>query len=168
MPETVLASITENAAIDIVVPALNEKKVIASVIAIEPLVDVATRSVMVRARVDNKNGLLRPGLFARVLLPLKVAENILWLPEAALFLNGDKKLVLVNDDGKALRKEVVVISYQHGKIAISQGLSASDEVVIAGHHKAPFDGMPLMVVNPPAAVEKTAPSESATTEQIQQ
>jgi len=30
-------------------------------------------------------------------------------------------------------------------------LSADNEVVVAGHHKLPFDGMPLMPVNQPAA-----------------
>lgn len=153
MPETTLSILKQSDVVLVDIPALEQVKIAAQVVAIEPMVNAATRSIKVRASIDNEEHKFRPGLFARVHLPLKSASNVLWLPEAAIFLNGDDKLVLTNNEGKALRKVVTILSYQRGKVAISEGLDVADQVVVAGHHKVPFDGMPLMVTNPQAMPE---------------
>ena len=155
-PETVLAMIGVDTVMEVQIPAL-QRTVQAVISAIEPVVSETTRSVRIRARVANTDGVLRPGLFARVSLPVKVVSDVLWLPESALFYQGDDKLVMVSDDGKALRKKVDVAGFRDGRVAIRAGLDAGDVVVISGHHKLPFDGMPLMPVDvAPGDVAKPA------------
>ena len=50
----------------------------------DPQVDVVTRTIKVKARIDNHDGLLRPGLFANVDLALGVHENATVIPEEAI------------------------------------------------------------------------------------
>lgn len=147
-PESVLSVLNVNDPIHVVIPALKDLQLEAKISAIEPLVSASSRSIKVRASVNNEDGKLRPGLFARVLLPVQTFERVLWLPEGAIFYQDDKKLVMVSDEGKSLRKEVQVAGFVRGKVAIISGIEADADVVTAGHHKMPFDGMPMMVVEP--------------------
>lgn len=146
-PETVLSVIAVDKSIDVTIPAL-DLPLTATITAIEPMVNTATRSIRVRASVNNDDGKLRPGLFARVALPVKTVGDVLWLPDAALFYQGDKKFIMVNNEGKSLRKEVQIAGFDKGRVAIISGLTAEEQVVVAGHHKMPFDGMPMMTAEP--------------------
>lgn len=154
LPETLLGKISKGSEIEFVVPSLAES-FSAKVLMVSSAVDAHTGSAMLRAMFDNTNKQLKPGLFIKVQLPVTQKQSVLWLPEKALFISGGKQMVLVNNAGKAKRKAVVVASYQQEKIAISEGIDADDDIVIAGHHKAPFDGMPLMV-SPEQAQQKPA------------
>lgn len=149
-PETVLSVMTVGDTVDVIIPAMRQMAISAKITAIEPLVDVATRSIKIRASVNNDKGLLRPGLFARVSLPVSSAENILWLPEAALFYQDDKKFIMISNNGKSLRKEVKIAGFEDGKVAVISGITAEDKVVVAGHHKLPFDGMSMIAAEPTA------------------
>ena len=155
VPETALNTIKVGDNLPVEIPSMDGLKIEAKILAISPSVDVKTRSVKVRALINNPQALLRPGLFARVKLANKSSEDVLWISEAAVFYNGAETLVLTHQDGKALRKKITIASYQDGRVAVSAGLLATDEVVVSGHHKAPFDGMPLMVTN---AAEFASPS----------
>lgn len=147
-PETVLSALQVGDDVDVTIPALKNRPIQAQISAIEPLVDAKSRSVKVRARVDNNEGVLRPGLFARVSLPLQTFEQVLWVPEAAVFYQDEKTMIMISDEGKSLRKSVKLAGFENGKAAVIEGLQAEDEIVVAGHHKMPFDGMPIMAVEP--------------------
>lgn len=147
-PETVIASLNKGNVVKFSVPALKNKALEAKITAVEPLVDASTRSIKVRAVVDNSDGELRPGLFARIAMPMQTFERVLWVPEAAIFYQDEKTMVMVSDEGKSLRKAVKVAGIEKGRAAIIEGLEEGEELVVAGHHKLPFDGMPLMPVEP--------------------
>ena len=161
VPGTALSSVEEGMLVEVEVPAVSGQVLKARVIAMEPELDVSTRSLGVRAELDNKDGKLLSGAFARVRLPIKKQEKVLWLPESAIFYEGKKRLVVIDDNGKALHKEVEVVSFQNGKAAVISGITEQDKVVSAGHHKVPFDGMPLMPVplGKPASPADSEPAE---------
>ncbi len=161
VPETALPTISVNEEVMVIIPSLYDLQIKATILAIEPSINTQTRSTLVRASIDNKEGSLRPGLFARINLPLKSLDEVLWLPESAIFYRGEDKLVMLNNNGTALRKVVHVVSYQDGKAAIASGLSINDEVIVSGHHKLPFDGMPVLVTNSSSANPQSSSSEPA-------
>src|SRR5690554_3370692 len=100
-PETVLSVMTVGDTVDVIIPAIRQMPVSVIITAIEPSVDALTRSIKIRASVNNDQGILRPGVFARVSLPVSTTENIMWLPEAALFYQDDKRFVMLNEIGRA-------------------------------------------------------------------
>src|SRR5690606_38557066 len=55
----------------------------ATIYAIEPQVDIATRTLKVRAIADNKEGKLYPGTFANVTLPLQTVDDAILVPTEA-------------------------------------------------------------------------------------
>lgn len=145
-PETVLSFLRKGDPVTVSIPALKDKAIEAKITAIEPLVNASTRSIKVRAVVDNNEGALRPGMFARISMPLQTFGRVLWVPEGAVFYQDDKTMVMVSDEGKSLRQSVKIAGFEKGRAAIVDGIEEDSEVVTAGHHKMPFDGMPLMPV----------------------
>jgi membrane fusion protein (multidrug efflux system) len=64
----------------------------AKIYAIEPTVEIATRTLQVRAIAENKEGKLLPGTFANVELPLDIIEDVLVPTEAVIPVQNGKKI----------------------------------------------------------------------------
>jgi len=108
------------------------KKYTATVYALEPAVDVATRTLRVRALADNTDGKLLPGTFADVLLPLDKTANAILVPtEAIVPVQGGKK-VFISKNGKATEVSVVTATRTDADIVVLEGLKAGDTVITTG------------------------------------
>lgn len=95
-------------------------------------VDPVTRSVVARALVPNPDGTLRPGLLMTVEL-LKNPRQALVIPEGALIPQGRSNAVLVVEDGgKAVRREVAIGARRPGEVEILTGLSEGENVITHG------------------------------------
>ncbi|MBU0801073.1 MAG: efflux RND transporter periplasmic adaptor subunit, partial [Alphaproteobacteria bacterium] len=103
-------------------------------------------SLVVRAMVDNEDGVLRPGLFARVNLVVDSNNAALQIPEQALMPQGEKQFVYRVVDGKAEMTEIKTGLRRSGMVQVVSGLSDGDSVVTAGQMKiqpgAPVTVMP--------------------------
>ncbi len=102
------------------------------VYVVEPRVDEATRTVLVRARVDNASGALRPGALAQVALTLEAWNAALLVPAMAVVTEENGKAVFVIEDGKATRRKVATGLRRAEQVQIVEGLAAGEVVVVAG------------------------------------
>jgi len=115
--------------------------------AISPLVDVGGRSILLRAQVPNPDGLLRPGMFARVQLQFADVRALV-VPETALAPSGDSQYVFRVTDGRVHRVPVEIGQRRATKVEVTKGLQEGDQVVVAGLQKVQ-DGAAVRAV--PAA-----------------
>ncbi|MBI3606472.1 MAG: efflux RND transporter periplasmic adaptor subunit [Nitrospirae bacterium] len=126
--------------------------------ALDPHLDTATRTVIVRARIPNPQGALLPGMFARVAVVVADRPNAVLIPEQAVVPVGDDAFVFRVVEGKAVIVKVVIGRRKDGEAEIVSGLSPEDVVVTGGQMKI-RDGAPVTVINqgpgpggpPPAA-----------------
>jgi multidrug efflux system membrane fusion protein len=96
-------------------------------------IDPRTGTLKVRAVVDNHDGRLSHGLFARVRLPESELHQALMVADRAVATDQDKRYVwVVGDDGKAQYRGVKLGRIESGLRVIDQGLTASDRVVVHG------------------------------------
>lgn len=146
VPEKFLPAIRVGQTIRIKVDAFPEDSFEGKVYAIDPRLDVAGRSLLVRAMVPNTDQRLRPGLFARVTVLLQLKEDALSVPEQAIVPQGDSQFVFKIVDGKAKLTKVVIGTRREGRVEIVEGLAAGDQVVTAGQLKI-RDGSAVSVVN---------------------
>jgi membrane fusion protein, multidrug efflux system len=146
VPEKFLPAIRVGQTIRIKVDAFPEDTFDGKVYAIDPRLDVAGRSLLVRAMVPNTDQRLRPGLFARVTVLLQLKEDALSVPEQAIVPQGDSQFVFKIVDGKAMLTKVVIGTRREGRVEIVEGLHAGDQVVTAGQLKI-RDGSAVSVVN---------------------
>ena len=146
VPEKYLPAIKVGQTILIKVDAFPEDSFEGKVYAIDPHLDVAGRSLLVRAVVPNTDQRLRPGLFARVTVLLQLKETALSVPEQAIVPQGDSQFVFKIVDGKVQLTKVVTGTRREGRVEIVEGLAAGDQVVTAGQLKI-RDGMPVSIVD---------------------
>ena len=149
VPERYLGSLATGQTVRITADAFPGRRFDGIVYAMNPQIDPAGRSINVRARIDNREAILRPGLFVRVKLELERRENAIVIPEQALIARGGETFVYRIVDGKAVMTKVVIGQRQYGEVEIREGLSAEDTVVSAGHMKL-RDGAPVAPVAAPA------------------
>jgi membrane fusion protein (multidrug efflux system) len=146
VPEKFLPAIRVGQTIRIKVDAFPEDSFEGKVYAIDPRLDIAGRSLLVRAVVPNGDQRLRPGLFARVTVLLQLKEDALSVPEQAIVPQGDSQFVFKIVDGKVHLTKVVTGTRRDGRVEIVEGLAPGDQVVTAGQLKI-RDGTAVSVVN---------------------
>ena len=98
-------------------------------------VDPVTRSIDVRAELDNSDGRLRPGMLMEVIVQQHVRDTIV-IPEAAIEPSGDRHFVmLIEQSGgttRLARREVAIGERRNGEVEILEGLSADELIVVHG------------------------------------
>jgi len=114
-------------------PALPGKSLEAEVYYVGRAVEVASSAIPLVARLDNSAGLLRPGLFVRVSLPLEVGEEVLAVPEGAVLQHERERFVFVTQaEGRYRRVDVETGREGEGWIEVRSGLAEGDLVVSRG------------------------------------
>ena len=95
-------------------------------------IDPVTRSVQVRAVIDNAEGVLRPGMLMTVTLALNAVQaNV--LPEQALVPRAGKQFVFVVDEANVVKQvEVLIGRRRPGVVEIINGVNVGDRVVTEG------------------------------------
>ena len=142
--EVHLPNVAPGQTIEVAVDAFPERRFTGEVYAIEPLVDVNGRAVVIRARLPNEDAVLRPGLFSRVQLIIDTAARALLVPEAAIVPRGDQHFVYRLVDGRALLTEVQLGKRESRRVQILDGVAAGDVVITAGQLKL-RDGVAVAV-----------------------
>ena len=150
VPELALSQVKDGQTLQITLDALPDKVYDGRVFAINPLIDAAGRSIVIRAQVPNRDGKLRPGMFARVRLFTSGLKETMVVPEEALFPVGEDKYVYKVVDGKATRQKVEIGARREGRVEVVNGLAPTDLVVTAGAIKL-REGVAVQVANTPPA-----------------
>jgi len=131
LPEQYLTQVRAGQRLDLRFDALPAERRTGEVYAISPLVDAGGRSILVRAKVPNDDGVLRPGMFARIQL-LFAREEALVVPETALAPAGQVQYVYRITDGHAQRVEVQIGERREGRVEVQRGVNEGDQIVVAG------------------------------------
>ncbi|MFA5556790.1 MAG: efflux RND transporter periplasmic adaptor subunit [Flavobacteriaceae bacterium] len=131
VPEKYANQISINTELKFTVSGSNEKFA-AKVYAIEPEIELATRTLKVRAKITNKEGKLLPGSFADVELPLSVIDDAIIIPTESVIPIQDGKMVFVKQNGKAKDVKIVTSTRTEKDILILEGLKAGDTLITSG------------------------------------
>lgn len=112
---------------------LNNQPFVGVITAIDSRIDPLTRSIIVRAHIPNKDGLLKPGMLMTVTLQKSESQSLL-LPEEALVQEGFKSYVFrVDPDTSTVTKQQVQTGPRRpGEVVITSGLKEGDLVVTHG------------------------------------
>jgi len=96
-------------------------------------IDLGTRTMPAQINIDNKDELLKPGMFANVEVSLENNSGILKLPTQCVLKDGDKNYVyVVNDDMVANKTFVDIGIVASNETEIVKGLNENDKIVKVG------------------------------------
>jgi membrane fusion protein, heavy metal efflux system len=116
------------------VPAFPESHFSGKVILVSSVVDPETRSVKVRTEVPNRDGKLKPDMFANVEILTDVNRSAISIPQTALLNDGGQSVVFVALGSSYERRVVTTGIQSNGRVEIRDGLKAGDKVVIKGNY----------------------------------
>jgi membrane fusion protein (multidrug efflux system) len=102
------------------------------VYVIDPQIDPATRTIKIRALVNNTSGRLAPGTFAEVKLILKETPNAIMIPSQAVIPGAREKRVVIAKNGRAKFVTVETGIRDASNVQILSGLNPGDTVIISG------------------------------------
>jgi membrane fusion protein (multidrug efflux system) len=132
LPELHLAKLAKGQHVELTSDAMPGKHYAATVDAIDPLIDANGRSLAVRARLDNAEGALRPGMFVRVRLVFASRQNVLTIPEQALVPSAQGISVFVVTDGKVKQTPVKLGERSGDFVQLIEGPPAGARVLAVG------------------------------------
>jgi membrane fusion protein (multidrug efflux system) len=131
IPEKYANQVKNNSALSFTIAGSTERYT-AKVYAIEPEVDIATRTLQIRAIAENKNGKLLPGTFADVELALDVIKDAIVIPTEAIIPVQNGKKVFISSNGQAKEVMVETTTRTDASILILSGLKVGDTVLTSG------------------------------------
>lgn len=130
-----------------------------AVVAIDSRIDPVTRSVLVRAKISNEDGRLRPGILMTVRLQTG-RTTAPCVPEGALTPQGTTHRVYTVEDGKAALHTVEIGRRVPGYVEIIKGVPDGAPVIVAGVHRV-RPGIAVKVVDASPAPVKADASKPA-------
>ena len=104
----------------------------ATIYALEPAVEAATRTLRMRAIAPNSNGKLIPGTFANVLLTLDKTSDAYVVPTEAIVPVQNGKKLFISQNGKAKEVMVETGTRTDKDIVVLKGLKPGDTVLTTG------------------------------------
>lgn len=143
IPEEFAGQLHPGQSLQVVVDAFPGRTFAGEVYALDPRLDDQARAIVLRGRLENPDGMLRPGMFARLTLVLSAGREALFVPEHAVTGLGSRQFVFVVESGKAARREVKTGAHRDGAVEILDGLAADVAVVVDGQMKL-RDGAPVV------------------------
>ena len=151
VPAMLLAELKPGLKIKAHATALGNKEYRGEVKSIDSRVDPVTRSVQVRAILQNPDGSILPGILMQVDL-LRNTRQAIVIPEAALLPLANRQYVMVRvnrDDKDTVEKRAVEIGIRMpGYVEILSGLSVDEQVVTHGNSRVgPGDSLDVLAVD---------------------
>lgn len=131
VPERYIGQIKTGADVDFTTDGIN-KTFTGKIFAIEPGIDVQTRSLQIKALVPNPDNELLPGSFAKIKLSINMSKDALLIPNEAIIPVLEGKTVFISKNGKAQQVDVEAGTRTAENIVITSGLKIGDTVLTTG------------------------------------
>jgi len=145
LPEQNQAAVEKGQTVTVVVDSQPGRTFSGVISAIEPMMDSKTRNFKVRARFDNADEALRPGLFARASIGLAKTASVVTIPQTSVSYNpyGNSVYVVQSVKGKAadgkvtdelvVRRRFIKTGETRGDlVVVTDGLKAGEQVATSG------------------------------------
>lgn len=131
VPEIFLATLKPELPVAARTTAYPDETFAGRVASIGTRVDPTTRSITIRALIDNREHRLRPGMFMTVKL-VRAERDALLLPERAIVPEDTRHYVFLVEEGIARKRQVVLGRRRPGEVEVLEGVLPSDQVIVDG------------------------------------
>jgi membrane fusion protein (multidrug efflux system) len=154
VPERFLNQVRTGQQIEISVAAFQSKKFSGKVYFVSPELESTTRTAMVKAEIPNPDAELKPGMFANLDLTVKVRDQAVVIPEAAIMLQQTNASVFVVGPDNSVQFRPVRLGFRMpGRVEVLDGVRGGENVIVEGVQKVGPGAKVMMTVftNAPGA-----------------
>jgi len=135
VPEKYLPKISLGQEARVTVDAYPEKLFVGNVTKFSPVVDLNTRTSPVEITIDNKEHLLKSGMFAKVGLVISKLTGVPVILKEAILGRDNTVYVYIVENSKAVLKRISLGIRQGPFFEVKEGLKEGDYVVVMGQQK---------------------------------
>lgn len=129
-----IAAVRTGARARVTIDAYPAKALDAVLTYVYPTLNTETRTVPVRLELANLQGLLKPGMFAQVELPVGAKARVLTVPLSAVIDSGKRQMVLVQlAEGRFEPRDVKLGARSDNYLEVLEGVKEGEQVVISAN-----------------------------------
>ena len=133
IPESDVAAVLDLDEADVIIEALGGRKVTGEKIFLSRQPSTLARLYDLELIVQNPDGRILPGMFARVELVKEVFDEALVIPLYSVINQGDESFVYIEKDNKAEKRHINLGILTEWQIQVTSGLKPGDHVIVDGH-----------------------------------
>ena len=128
--ETDIARVKEGYKASITTLAYPDKIFTGVVDKVNEVLDPVTKVMKIRVRLANEGNMLKPEMFANIIIRNEERKKVIAIPETALINDNGKSFVVIYHDKCTLEiKQVEVLQVTAGKAYISSGIKEGEKVI---------------------------------------
>jgi membrane fusion protein (multidrug efflux system) len=148
LPEADSSRVATGQTVDVRVAPFPDESFDGQVTLVSPTIDPSSRTLRVKAQLQNPDGRLRPGLFARIDLGVALRPDVPMVLEEAILRRAEGAIVFRSVDGNRVERVSVETGAHHaGHVEVVKGLAPGDLVVSRGGDRL-SEGQSVLARNP--------------------
>jgi membrane fusion protein (multidrug efflux system) len=121
--------------------------IVGTVTEVAKSADPDTRQFRVELQIDNRKGILSPGMYARATITTARLNNVLTVPKESVFLiEGISKVYILSDDNHAKEQTISIGESTPEYYQVKSGLTPGETVIVLGRSQVE-DGSPVKVMD---------------------
>lgn len=132
VPENIVNTLKVGQVSTIIINSAGEKELKGTLTSLAPAANPQTNLYPVKVTIDNPANLVKPGMFAKVEIPIETKENVLAVQSEAVVLKNGESVVFVVEEERAVAKKVTPGLDTGAEVEILDGLQAGEQVIIKG------------------------------------
>ncbi|HNP34522.1 MAG TPA: efflux RND transporter periplasmic adaptor subunit [Woeseiaceae bacterium] len=132
IPQTELAKFATGQRASLTVDSIPGSHFVAHIIRISPTIDTRNGTFRATASIDNSDGALAPGMFARFDVAYEKHADALTIPVEALIEEDELSSVYIVKDGQVERRTIETGIHSNGRVEVLAGMLEDEQVVIIG------------------------------------
>jgi RND family efflux transporter MFP subunit len=134
--ESQLNELSVGLPVTIKINALQDKEFQGTITRISPTATLPARTFTAEITITNTMGILKPGMFSKIIIPAMIHKNALVVPERALVMREDQKTVYVVTRENKVQQRLLKLGYiGEGWAEVLEGLTDGEHIVIEGQNK---------------------------------
>jgi len=145
LPEGAVNRVHPGLKVGVYVPAVREEAFDGEVEEVMIISPDGGRAYPTKIVLDNSQGLLKGGMYARLEVPVEQREETILVPLEALVMEEGADSVFVVENNKALKKQVHLGLRDEKHVEILEGLNSGDRVIVRGQSNL-LSGMEVEVL----------------------
>ncbi len=146
IPESDVPAVSLLTEVELTIKALNDMSVIGEKFFFSPVPDTAARIYRLELALDNSDRRILPGMFIRANVVKKEVQNAVAIPFYSVISRGDEQFVFVEEQGKAIKKNISIGIMERWMVEVKEGLEQGENLVVEGHRDIE-DGQAIKVVH---------------------
>lgn len=132
IPQTELDKFSAGHSASLSVDAMPNRQFAAEIARISPTIDIRNGTFRATAFIDNSEGKLAPGMFARFTVAYEKHADALLIPRGAIVEEDERTSVYVVRDGQVTRRTIETGIRTADRVEVLNGLSIDEQIVTVG------------------------------------